>query len=112
MKISYTDIIEISWSHLSPRNAEIMARWEMGESYTHIAKCVREHITRGCVSSVVSRYRDDDFVRTPRGPNRKKRQSSGGGDGHCYHETPILAFRQGEVDQAIESRTRLRSALI
>ena len=58
--------IKIHWQHLSPRNAEIMARWEMGESYTHIAKCIREHITRGCVSSVVSRNRKDDFVRVHR----------------------------------------------
>jgi hypothetical protein len=111
MKISYTDIIEISWQHLSPRNAEIMARWEMGESYTEIAKCVRENITRGCVASVVAKNRDDGHVAVPRGPNSSKRQPAGGGDGHRYCETPIRAFRQPEVDQLIASRARLKGAL-
>jgi len=112
METTYSEIIEIRWTHLSPRNAEIMARWELGESYTHIAFCM--HLkTRGCVSSVVAKNRNDGHVAKKRGPLRVPRSGVGPGDcdGHTYCETPIKAYRQTEVDEAIACRTRLMNAL-
>jgi len=125
MNILKTEIKTINWSHLSPRNAEIMARWEVGQTYREIADVLK--ITRSTVSSVVRDYRNDDHVVTPRGPigRRIKRSYSrqglpnmyGGGfrddfvQKSAYEYSPIIAYRQIEVDQKIESRTRLLAAL-
>ena len=114
MNNTYSKIIEIRWTHLSPRNAEIMARWELGESYTHIAFCMSAKVkSRGCVSSVVAKNRDDGHVAKKRGPLSCRRSDIAPGDcdGHTYCETPIKAYRQTEVDEAIASRARLLEAL-
>ena len=111
--VTITEIIKIRWKHLSKRNAEIMARWELGECYTHIAFCMRDQIkSRACICGVVARNRDDGHVVKPRGPLRVPRGlGEGDCDGHMYGWTPIKGNRQDEVDQAIESRARLLAAL-
>ncbi len=107
----YTEIIEIRWKHLSKRNAEIMARWELGEDYTHIAFCMKIK-SRSCICGVVARNRDDGHVVKPRGPLKVPRGlGQGDCDGHMYGSTPIKGYRQDEVDQIIQSRARLVAAL-
>ena len=51
---------------LSPRDAEIMARWEVGQEYTEIAN-IMKGINRNIVSGVVKRNRTDGYSK-PRGP--------------------------------------------